>query len=130
VRRLTYCLHRHPGGCKVRGVSTTDEPIDRTGRRFDLVHADYFHGVAEELIEGDGFRILAAAGRRVPAEYVGALVVTRVSTHAGLIGIEFVDRASHVSDVLDAAMFDLPAAATPMVGGTVFAPGERVLIRG
>jgi hypothetical protein len=111
-------------------VSTTDEPIDRTGRDFDLVHADYFHGIADELIEGDGFRLLATGGRTVPAEYAGALVVTRVAVHAGLIGVEFTDRAAMVSNTLDEALYDLPAAATPMAGGTVFAPGERVLIRG
>jgi hypothetical protein len=113
-------------------MSTTDEPRDRTGRDFDLIHADYFHGIVDELIEGDGFRLLATGGRTWPADWCGPLVVTRVTVDPaiGLIGLEFTDRASMVSDTLDTALYDLPAAATPMVAGAVFAPGERVLIRG
>lgn len=115
-------------------MSTTPDPtpIDRTGRDYDLVHADYFHGTVDELIPGDGFRLLAVGGRTIPADWCGPLVVTHVSHDPaiGLVGIEFCDRGSMVSNVLDEALYDLPAAATPMVAGAVFAPGERVLIRG
>lgn len=112
-------------------MSTTPDPIDRTGRPYDLVHADYYHGVAMELFEGDGVRLLPHPTHPVPAALAGPLVVTAIHEIVdGLFGVEFVGRGTMVSNVIDEALFDLPAATTPEPLVRVMAADERVLIRG
>lgn len=118
-------------------MSTTPDPIDRTGRPFDLVHADYYHGVALELFEGDGVRLLPHPSAPVPAAMAGPLVVTHMETiveatadTAALFLVEFIARATMVLNVIDTGLYGLPAATEPEPLARVMAAGERVLIRG
>jgi hypothetical protein len=110
---------------------STPDPIDRTGRPFDLIHADYYHGVAAELVEGDGVRLLPHPAHPVPAAMAGPLVVVGIHEIVdGLFGVEFIARAAMVSNVLDTGLYGLPAATEPEALVRVMAAGERVLIRG
>jgi hypothetical protein len=112
-------------------MSTTPDPIDRTGRPFDLIHADYYHGVALELFEGDGVRLLPHPSNPVPAAMAGPLVVTAIDEIVeGLFLVEFVARATMVSNVVDTELYGLPAATTPEPLARVMSADERVLIRG
>jgi hypothetical protein len=119
-------------------VSTNPDPIDRTGRPFDLTHGDYYHGTAHELVEGDGARLLPHPSHPVPAAMAGALVVTHIEMIVGadpldpdaLLLVEFAERGAVVSNVIDEALFDLPGGTAVEPMARVMAGNERVLIRG
>ena len=91
------------------------------------IYADYFFGVAAELDEGDGIRVLNHRHAATTADLDRPLVVTRVETldDLELIAVTVMDRSSMVHE----AMGNLPDAVAEFVDTLVFATGDRVLIR-
>lgn len=72
--------------------------------RFHSLYADYAYATAGDLLVGDGIRFLPGTAT-LPAALAGAMVVTHVEEHAGLVSIRVVDRAYAVNSAM-ATAFD------------------------